>query len=121
MTLAGRLTARLIAPGMGGTESSNAIRHVGALSLSKLADGLIDPKLMLSWLLGSLGAPASLVALLVPIREAGALLPQLAIGAWIGRLRYRRLVWAAGSAVQGAAAGTIALVALLATGWLAGG
>jgi hypothetical protein len=118
--LTDRLTARLIATGLDETEARNARRHVGALTLSKLADGLVDPKLILSWLLGSLGAPAAFVALLVPIREAGALLPQLVIGAWIGRLRYRRLVWAGGSALQGAAAGGIALVALMASGWLAG-
>jgi hypothetical protein len=120
LSLPDRLTARLISTGLDETESRNARRHVGALTLSKLADGLVDPKLILSWLLGSLGAPAAFVALLVPIREAGALLPQLVIGAWIGRLRYRRLVWAGGSAFQGAAAGGIALVALMASGWLAG-
>lgn len=120
MPLTDRLTARLIATGLDETEARNARRHVGALTLSKLADGLVDPKLILSWLLGSLGAPTAFVALLVPIREAGALLPQLVFGAWIGRLRYSRLVWAGGSALQGAAAGGIALVALMASGWLAG-
>jgi hypothetical protein len=98
LSLPDRLTARLISTGLDETEARNARRHVGALTLSKLADGLVDPKLILSWLLGSLGAPAAFVALLVPIREAGALLPQLVIGAWIGRLRYR--VWSGPGAAR---------------------
>ena len=55
--------------------------HVVALTLTKSADGLVDAKLVLPWLLGALGAPAFFVGLLVPIREAGALLPQLVIAA----------------------------------------
>ncbi|WP_297774612.1 MFS transporter [uncultured Roseovarius sp.] len=97
-----------------------ARRHVGALSLSKIADGLLDPKLVLSWLLTSLGAPAFFTGMLVPIREAGALLPQLVLGAWLTGMRQRRWMWVVGSAGQGAAAALIALAALWTEGWLAG-
>ena len=38
-------------------EARNGIRHVVSLSLTKLADGLINPKLVLSYLLNALGAP----------------------------------------------------------------
>ena len=48
-----------------------------SLSLTKTGDALVDPKLTLTWLLGALGAPAFLIGLLAPVREAGALLPQL--------------------------------------------
>ena len=58
-------------------EARNGLRHMVSLSMTKVADGLIDPKLVLSWLAGALGAPAALTGLLVPIREAGALLPQI--------------------------------------------
>lgn len=58
-------------------EPANFLRHAGSLSMSKIADGLIDPKLVLAWLLAHLGASSVFVGLLVPIREAGALLPQL--------------------------------------------
>ncbi len=114
------LTARLVSPAMETTEARNVRRHFGALTLTKIADGLIDPKLVLSWLLGVLGAPAVFVGLLVPIREAGALLPQLVFGAWMQRLRQRRWVWVIGSAVQGLAAALIAVAALTLTGWAAG-
>ena len=37
-------------------EPANFLRHAATLSMSKIADGLIDPKLVLSWLLAHLGA-----------------------------------------------------------------
>lgn len=105
---------------MDAAESRNGLRHVVALSMTKLADGLIDPKLVLAWLMGTLGAPAYLIGLLVPIREAGALLPQIALAGWVRSAAERRWFWVAGSALQGVAALGIALVALGATGQAAG-
>lgn len=102
------------------TEARNGMWHVAALTASKLADGLINPKLVLSWLMTALGVPAVMVGLLVPIREAGALLPQVFLAPWVQRLRQRRWVWVAGSAGQGMAAALIALAALLLEGRTAG-
>lgn len=101
-------------------EAGNFFRHVGSLSLSKMADGLIDPKLVLSWLMLTLGAPAALVGLLVPIREAGALLPQLFTAGALRRLPQRKWAWSAGAAVQGLSALAIALAALPLRGQAAG-
>ena len=101
-------------------ESGNFFRHVGSLSLSKMADGLIDPKLVLSWLMLTLGAPSALVGLLVPIREAGALLPQLFTAGALRRLPRRKWAWSAGAAVQGLSALAIALAALTLRGQAAG-
>ena len=101
-------------------EAQNGLRHIVALSLSKIADGLIDPKLVLSWLLGVLGVPAAFIGMLVPIREAGALLPQVAMAGRLQHMRQRRWVWVAGSAGQGVAALLIALAALMLQGWIAG-
>ena len=114
------LTDRMIAPDMAAPEARNARRNVLALSLSKLADGLLDPKLVLSWLAGVIGVPAAFIGMLVPIREAGALLPQMPIGGWLRGLRQRRWVWVAGSAVQGLAALGIAWAATVTGGVLAG-
>jgi hypothetical protein len=86
------------------TEARNGLRHVVSLSMTKLADGLINPKLVLSWLLNALGAPAVYVGALVPIREAGALLPQIALAGWVERMAHRKWAWIAGSVGQGAAA-----------------
>lgn len=94
--------------------------HIGALVCTKTADGLIDPKLVLAWLLGALGAPGYLIGALVPVREAGALLPQLGLARAIEARRVRKPFWIAGSAVQGAAALGMAAAALTLTGAAAG-
>jgi hypothetical protein len=101
-------------------EADNGLRHVAALSMTKLADGLIDPKLVLAWLLNALGVPAPFISALVPIREAGALLPQVFLAAVLARMRQRRWMWAAGTLAEGAAAALIALAALTLTGAGAG-
>ena len=60
-------------------EARNGVVHVVSLMLTKMVDALIDPKLVLSWLLTTLSAPGAMIGLLVPVHEAGALLPQLAL------------------------------------------
>lgn len=101
-------------------EPRNFLRHVWALSFSKLADGLVNPKLVLSWLLAHLGAGALWTGLLVPVREAGALLPQLVISGAVHGMARRKWAWAAGSAGQGLAAIGMVVVGLTLTGPLAG-
>ena len=96
------------------------VRHAAALGLSKAADGLVDPKLVLSWLMTHLGAPGALVGLLVPIREAGSLLPQLFTAAHIRALQQRKWAWAAAALGQGIGAGMILLAALSLQGVAAG-
>lgn len=101
-------------------EPGNFSRHVAALSASKIADGLIDPKLVLSWLLSVLGAPAAMIGLLVPVREAGALLPQLFTAGALRRMAKRKWAWAAAAIGQGLAALTIAAAAFTLEGLAAG-
>jgi len=102
-------------------EARNGMVHVVSLILTKTADALIDPKLVLSWLLTALAAPGAMVGLLVPVREAGALLPQLAFARTVEASPKRKRFWALGTAVQGFAAFGIAAAALLLTGAWAGG
>lgn len=101
-------------------EPGNFLRHAVSLSMSKIADGLIDPKLVLSWLLTHLGASAVFVGLLVPIREAGALLPQLFTAPRVQAMPRRKWAWAAGSIGQGAAAAGIVVAGLTLDGATAG-
>ncbi|MBN2906887.1 MAG: MFS transporter [Rhodobacteraceae bacterium] len=112
--------ARDITEGARADEAGNFLRHAGALSLSKLADGLIDPKLVLSWLMGALGAPAVLLGFLVPVREAGSLLPQLFIAARVRALGRRKWAWAGASLAQGLAALAILWAGLTLSGTAAG-
>ncbi|MCC5824229.1 MAG: hypothetical protein LAT64_12540 [Phycisphaerales bacterium] len=98
----------------------NFLIHVLSLGATKTGDGLADPKLSLAWLLTSLGAPAALIGLLVPVREAGSLLPQLITAGYIRGLPRRKWVWAAGSFVQGLAVAGMGAAALTLEGAAAG-
>ena len=102
------------------TPAHNRNVHLFSLSFTKLGDGLIDPKLVLSWLLTSLGAGVFWVGLLVPVREAGALLPQLFTSARLRQVSVRKWWWVVGSLVQGLAVLGMAVSALFLQGNLAG-
>ena len=101
-------------------EPPNFLRHVAALGLTKSGDGLADVKLVLSWLMATLGAPGALVGLLVPVREAGSLLPQMLAAPRIRRLTRRKWIWAGAAAVQGAALLVMAAAGVTLSGTLAG-
>ncbi|MFD1344767.1 MFS transporter [Litorisediminicola beolgyonensis] len=101
-------------------EARNGLRHMTSLSMTKVADGLLSPKLVLAWIMSAIGAPAVLVSFLVPIREAGALLPQVLLAGVVEARRHRKWVWVAGSVGQGISAAAIALFALTLEGWIGG-
>ncbi|MDF2177168.1 MFS transporter [Aliiglaciecola sp. CAU 1673] len=69
--------------------------------LTKLGDLLSSPKIVLTWLLGSIGVSASIISYLVPVRESGSLLPQIFVQAWVKRFAYRRQLWVLGAGLQG--------------------
>ncbi len=73
------------------------------------------------WLLASLGTPAAFTGFLVPIREAGVLLPQLLVAAYIRRLALRKWVWVGGAGLSAIALLTIAMVGISFDGAIAGG
>lgn len=96
-------------------------RHtLAALTLTKTGDELSGARLVLAWLLLAVGAPEFLLALLVPIRESGALLPQLVVAAIIRRAPIRKTFWIAGNVVQGLCLMAMGGVALQFSGGLAG-
>jgi len=90
----------------------NFLAYLLSNLLTKLADELASARLVLPWLLGALGAPAVFTGFLVPIREAGVLLPQLVVAAYIRRLALRKTVWLFGAALSAFA---LLLMALSAT------
>jgi hypothetical protein len=69
-------------------------------ALTKLAEAIASPSLVLPWLLASVGAPASISGLLVPVRRGGALLPQLAISGYIRAFRKRKWFWVGAGLTQ---------------------
>jgi hypothetical protein len=76
--------------------------------LTRLADALASAKIILPWLLTSVGAPAFFSGMLVPIRESGSLLPQLVIGGFVRRHALRKWYYVAGAALQ---AGVVVAIA----------
>ncbi|WP_447553470.1 MFS transporter [Vreelandella sp. EE22] len=98
----------------------NFFLHLFASLGNKLADELSSARLVLPWLMGIIGAPVWMVGLLVPIREAGALLPQIFVAGFIRPKPRRKWVWVAGAVLQGVCALALALLALWGSGSLGG-
>jgi hypothetical protein len=94
----------------------NFFAYLVANFLGKIADELASAKLILPWLLAVVGAPAAFTGFLVPIREAGVLIPQLIVAASIRRLAIRKTVWLLGAALSGIALAGMAVAA----GWFTG-
>lgn len=99
----------------------NFVLSAVVLSLTKTGDRLMDPKIVLAWMVTALGAPAAVIGLLSPVREALALLPQLFIARLIRQRPRRKVFWSLGSAGQAGALLLMALSALTLEGWALGG
>ena len=98
----------------------NFFLYLFANCVGKLADELSSARLILPWLFGSLGVPSLLVAFLVPLREAGVLIPQLWISAYGKRFNTRKWLWSLGAGLSGISLLLVALVSFQTTGWIAG-
>lgn len=98
----------------------NALHTVGALTLTKIGDRIVDAKTVLTWLLGAVAAPAALTGLLVPIRESGALLPQVLVARAVSGKPRRQPTWVVGAIGQAASVAAMAVVALTLEGVAAG-
>ena len=53
-------------------------------------DQVVNAKTVLPWALTAVGAPSAVLALLVPVRESGSMLPQAAMSPVLQRSAYRR-------------------------------
>ncbi|HEY9564711.1 MAG TPA: MFS transporter, partial [Nocardioides sp.] len=98
----------------------NGLRQMGGQAMQGIGDQVVNAKTVLPWLLGAVGAPGGMLALLVPIRESGSMLPQAPLTSWVRRLRARKWAWAAGAGAQAVATAAMALAALAWEGWAAG-
>lgn len=100
----------------------NFFAYLSANVLNKISDELVSARLTLPWLFNILGVPAVFVGFLVPIREAGVLLPQLLVAAYVRAMPKRKVVWLLGALLS---AGMLLLMALFSwqssgvvAGWL---
>jgi MFS family permease len=78
----------------------NFTLNVANGTASKLAEKIISPKLTLPWIFGFLGAPAFIVGMLVPLKDAGSLLPQLFVSGKIRTQPIRKNYWTVAAAIQ---------------------
>lgn len=91
----------------------NFILNVLNGSCTKLAEQLASPTLVLPWLVSSLGAPVWVVGWFVPVKQAGSMIPQLAVAARIRNLAQRKWAWTGAGAFQGIALLIMAAAVLL--------
>jgi len=98
----------------------NFFAYLFANLLNKIADEITSAKLVLPWMLGALGAPVAFISFLVPIREAGVLLPQLVVATAIRRLPQRKGVWLLGALLSATALAAMAGVSMILQGATAG-
>lgn len=99
----------------------NFFAYLIANLFGKVADEIASAKLVIPWLFGILGVPAAFTGFLVPIREAGVLLPQLLVAAAVRHLAVRKGVWLLGAALSALSLFGMALAAITLQGGGAGG
>ena len=87
---------------------------------TKLGDAIASPKTVLAWATTAVGAPPWVLGFLVPIRESGALIPQIFVGGLIRGFAIRKWFWVGGSIVQALAIGGIGVVVFTLQGAAAG-
>jgi hypothetical protein len=89
---------------------------------TKLAEQMASPGLVLPWLFSSIGAPTALAGLLVPVKQAGSLLPQLAVAGRIRAFPKRKWFWVGAGATQATLLALIVPAAMLlpavSAGWI---
>lgn len=82
------------------TLPQNYLLNLGNGACTKLAEQLASPGLTLPWMMTAIGVPASLVGFLSPIKQVGALLPQLAVAGRIRTMAKRKWAWTAAGIFQ---------------------
>lgn len=90
-------------------ESRRAARWiVGSKVLSKIADTLVDPKTVLTWMLNAVESPGWILGALVPLRESGSMLPQVWLSRFVQSREVRARVCLVAALGQGFAAAVMA-------------
>ncbi len=78
----------------------NFFLNAGNGALTKLAEQIASPGLVLPWLLSAMGPPSSLSGFLVPLNRSGSLVPQLLVSSRIRKYQRRKYFWVASGYVQ---------------------
>ncbi len=81
------------------TPSNFLLNTINGFS-SKFAEQLASPELIIPWIFSILGLPSFFSGLLVPVKNAGSLLPQLIVSAKIRAFPRRKYFWIGAASVQ---------------------
>ena len=95
---------------------SNALSGLAA----KMADQLMNPGIVLPFLFSAMSIPSAITGLLVPVRQAGATLPQIFFANTVKRFPVRKWVWVLATFGQAAAVLLMAVSAVLFKGIIGG-
>lgn len=71
----------------------NYVLNVANGAATKLAEQIAGPGLVLPWMLQAAGAPVYLIGLLMPVKQVGSLLPQLAVSGLMRSAPVRKWFW----------------------------
>ncbi len=88
----------------------NFFRNMVNGASTKLAEQIASPGIVLPWILSALAAPAYFAGMLIPIKDAGSLLPQLFVSAKIRSFPKRKWFWIIPALIQS--------LCMLAMAWL---
>lgn len=99
---------------------ANFFKNVSSGALSKFAGQLVSPGTTLPWVLAAMGVPAAFSGALVPIKDAGSLLPQLVVSAKIRSFPKRKWFWIIPAWIQALALLAMAFVVWNLDGLLGG-
>ncbi|MGO3147928.1 MAG: MFS transporter [Leucobacter sp.] len=98
----------------------NGLRLVLANALQSSGDQTVNASTVLPWLFAALGVPSALTGLLVPIRESGSMLPQVALTPIVVRARHRKWIFVGGALTQATAVTAMVATAAVGAGLAAG-
>lgn len=98
----------------------NFFKNMLSGAASKLAEQLVSAGTTLPWIFSALGVPVSFTGVLVPVKDAGSLLPQLFVSAKIRAFARRKWFWVFAALFQSAMLVAMAFAVLLLTGATAG-
>jgi MFS family permease len=88
--------------------------------LTKLGDTMSNPKTVLTWLMSYVNSPVYLISMIVPIRESGSMIPQIALASYVNTKAIRKWIWIIGAIFQSVAIASIGFIALYFEGATAG-
>ncbi|NNK10579.1 MAG: MFS transporter [Flavobacteriaceae bacterium] len=98
----------------------NFLKNAFSGFCSKLAEQLVSPNVTLPWILSLVGSGSGFSGMLVPLKNLGSLLPQLAVSGAIRKYPQRKFFWAIPAFIQAVLVMLMGVSLMFFEGWEAG-